>query len=196
LQCVAANRLRYAALVALLPLAARAESEAGIEACTKLSDDSARLACFDREVATQRASEARQSAAKPAPAAAPAVPAPPALSAAPAAAAPPVPAAAPSPKLTEEQKMGLTPARIEQLEKPPGAPPPPKEITATIQSVALDGNGHQVFTLASGQIWRQVELDANFSVQPGARVVISRAMLGSYFMSFGQHRNTRVTRLH
>jgi hypothetical protein len=90
--------------------------------------------------------------------------------------------------------MGLSPARIEQLERTPGSAPPPKELTVTIQSIALDGNGHQVFTLSNGQIWRQVESDA-FIVHPADSVVISRGVSGSYFMSFGKHRNTRVSRL-
>jgi hypothetical protein len=160
-------------LLALSPLTVPADPFSAIEACTKLSDDQARLACFDREVAAHQAREMRH---PPAPAAAPA-------------------AAAKAPQLSEEQKMGLTPGRIQQLEKPPGAPPPLKELTVTIQSISVDGNGHQVFTLGNGQIWRQVELDGSFSVRPGDSVVISRGVSNSFFMSFGKHRNTRVSRV-
>lgn len=168
-------------LLAWLPLTLLAESNSAIEACTQLSDDQARLACFDREVAAQKAREGRHSQPS---AAAPAH-----------AVAAPAPAAA-APQLTEEQKMGLTPARIQQLEKPPGAPPPLKELTVSVQSISVDGNGHQVFTLDNGQIWRQVELDGSFSVRPGDSVLISRGVSNSYFMSFGKHRNTRVSRVH
>lgn len=175
-----AKRRRSGAFIApllLLLLAGAAESSAQIESCTRLSDDRERLACFDREVAAQMARESRSSGT---------------TSAAGTTAAPQTL----PPKLTEEQKMGLSPARVEQLEKPPGAAPPPKELTVTIRSVAVDGNAHQVFTLTNGQIWRQVELDSGFIVHPEDRVVISRGVGGSYFMSFGKHHNTRVSRLH
>lgn len=170
-----ATGLAGAVLVMGLPLTALAQRNAAIEACTRLSDDQARLACFDREVKAQMAREAAHPAS---PAAAPVPP-------------PPAPT-----QLTEEQKMGLTLGRIQQLEKPPGAPPELKELTVAIKSVSVDGNGKQVFGLDNGQIWRQVELDQHFSVKPGDSVVISRGVAGSYFMSYGKHRNTRVSRIH
>lgn len=176
MQRALANHRRSAAFVALLLLAAGAESSAQIESCTRLSDDRERLACFDREAAAQMAREGRS----------------------PGTAAPVTPTAASEalpPKLTEEQKMGLSPARVGQLENPRGAAVPPKELTVTIRGVAVDGNAHQVFTLTNGQIWRQVELDTAFIVHPEDRVVISRGVGGSYFMSFGKHRSTRVSRL-
>jgi hypothetical protein len=173
-----ANRRPSLAFVALLALAGAAESSAQIESCTRLSDDRERLACFDREMAAQMARQGRTEGTKAAVATTATKP------------------ETGSPKLTEEQKMGLSSARIEQLEKPPGSAPPPKELTVTIQSIARDGSARQVFTLTNGQIWRQVEVDASFAVHAGDSVVISRAMLGSYIMSFGKHLNTRVSRVH
>jgi hypothetical protein len=173
-----ANRIAWLALAMLSPLSVAAASNAALEACTKLSDDSARLACFDREVA---ALIAREHA--PAPVAA----APPAAAA---------PAPAPAKQLTEEEKMGLTPGRIQQLERPPSAPPPPDTMSVDIQSIAVDANGYQVFTLANGQVWRQVERDTTFRVKAGDSIVISRGVMGSYFLSYGKHRNTRVSRVH
>ena len=143
-------------------------------ACTTIPDDRARLACFDREVAGQLARKEPHTVAGPTAAATP---------------------VAPPPPLSEEQKMGLTPGRIAQLEKPPSAPPPPEQVTVTIQRIAVNGDGRQVFELATGQIWRQVEPDARFLVHPGDSVVISRGVADSYFMSFGKHRNTRVSRV-
>jgi hypothetical protein len=181
LRRLVANRLAGSVLLMLTlwPLTLVAQSGSAIEACAQLRDDQARLACFDREVAAQKAREALHSQ--------PSAAVPAHVAAAPAAAAP---------QLTEEQKMGLTPARIQQLEKPPGAPPPLKELTVTVESISVDGNGHQMFTLGNGQIWRQVELDGSFSIHPGDSVVISRGVSNSYFMSFGKHRNTRVSRVH
>lgn len=175
-----ANHRPSLAFVALLVLAGAAPSSAQVESCTRLSDDHERLACFDREVAAQMAREGHSPGGQTPAATATAATKP----------------GTESPKLTDEQKLGLSPARIEKLEKPPGAAPPPSELAVTIQSVALDGRAHQVFTLTNGQIWRQVEVDATFAVHTGDSVVISRAILGSYIMSFGKHLNTRVSRVH
>jgi hypothetical protein len=170
-----ANRVVLIGLLTLMPLTAMSQSNSAIEACTKLTDEHARLACFDREVGAQMAREAR--------AAAPAGPAP---------ATAPTPAA----KLTEEQKMGLTPGRIQQLERPTDAPAPLQELAVKVTSLTTDLAGHQVFTLSNGQVWRQVEVDEKFSIKAGDEVTISRGVMGSYFMSFGKHRNTRVSRVH
>ena len=158
----------------LLPLPVLAATTSALEACTKVTDDSARLACFDREAA---ALISRGHA--------------PAAAAASVAAAP---AASPAP-LTEEQKMGLSSARIEQLQRPPSAPPPIQTLTVAITGVSADGNGHQLFTLENGQVWRQVELDTHFSAKPGDSITISRGISGSYFLSLGKHSNTRVSRV-
>lgn len=178
-----ANHRPSLAFVALLALAGAAPSGAQVETCTHLSNDHERLACFDREVAAQMAREGHSPGSQT-----------PAATATTASTA--TKPETESPKLTEEQKLGLSPARIEKLEKPPGAAPPPSELAVTIQSVARDGRAHQVFTLTNGQIWRQVEVDATFAVHAGDSVVISRAILGSYIMSFGKHLNTRVSRVH
>lgn len=155
----------------LTPLSVSAQSTAAIEACTKLTEDSARLACFDREVAAHMARAGSGAAVT---------------------AAGAVPAAAT--KLTEEQKLGLTPGRIQQLERPADAAPPLKELEARIESLYVDANGHQVIRLENGQVWRQVET-YEFSVHPGDTVKISKGLSGSYFMLFGSHRSARISRL-
>ena len=155
----------------LTPLSVSAQSTAAIEACTRLTEDGARLACFDREVAAHMA-RARSAAAVGAPAA----------------------ASAAATKLTEEQKLGLTPGRIQQLERPRNAPPPLQELEARIESLYVDPNGHQVIRLENGQVWRQVET-SEFSVHPGDSVKISKGLSGSYFMLFGSHRSARVSRV-
>jgi hypothetical protein len=175
-----ANRFAYLVLAMLLPLPVLAASTAALEACTKITDGSARLACLDREVAALLAREHAPTAAA----------VPPAAATVPAAAA----AAAPG-ALTEEQKMGLTPGRIQQIERPPSAPPPLQTLTVAIKDMSVDANGHQVFTLENGQVWRQVELDTRFSVHVGDSIEISRGASGSYFMSLGKHINTRVSRM-
>ena len=159
---------------------AAAPSPAGIESCPQISDDKQRLACFDRESAPQKQ---RAQATSP----------PPASLAAPAAAAT-VPAAAAT-QLTPEQRVGLTSGQILQRQSPPSAPDL-KELTAKVQEVSANSTGRGLFTLENGQVWRQVEADPNFSVKPGDTVRITKALLGSYFMSVNAHMSTRVTRTH
>jgi len=175
-----ANRFVYLALTTLLPLPLLAANTAALEACTKIADGSARLACLDREVAALLARERTPAGEVPLAAA----------TTAPTAASTPAPA-----QLTDEQKMGLTPGRIQQLERPPAAPPALQTLTVPITAISVDGNGHQVFTLENGQVWRQVELDTRFSVHTGDSITISRGASGSYFMSLGKHINTRVSRV-
>jgi hypothetical protein len=179
-----ANRVVLLTVLLLAPACALAAGNAALEACTRLTEDSARLACFDREVPAMIAREHPTPRGSAASAGAPA-----SASAAPGGVAP---AGQP---LTDEQKMGLTPGRIQQLERPADAPPPPATMTIAIQSLSSDGNGHQVFVLENGQVWRQVEMDTQFRVKEGDSVTISRGVSGSYFMSFGKHRNTRVSRV-
>jgi len=104
-------------------------------------------------------------------------------------------AAAP-PKLTPEQKIGLSRAKVDKLEAPPDAPPEPqiKNFSATIRNVS--GGGRQIFELDNGQVWRQSE-SKSFEVHAGDAVRISKGALGSFFMELqaNKHVSTRVARV-
>lgn len=152
---------------------AAAPAAPGIESCPKIADDKQRLACFDREFALQK----QQTTA-----------------AGPAAATLAAPTAAAT-QLTPEQRMGLTSGQILQRQSPPSAPDL-KELRAKIQEVWANSTGRELFTLENGQMWRQVEPDANFRVKPGDTVHITKGALGSYFMSVNAHMSTRVSRTH
>jgi hypothetical protein len=198
---------------AAAPAASGVDAASGIEACTHISDNQERLACFDREAALQK--EKQQSNAPATEAAQPAMPASagqPAVTApraqppvAGTVAQPPAGALAgqptgtaagsqPAQTLTPEQAMGLTPGRILKLEEGATRGRSLKELNAKIQGVSTNASGRAVFTLDNGQVWRQVEPDPNFTVQPGDTVHITKGVLGSFFMSAGSHRNTRVSR--
>jgi len=161
------------ALIAALVLghawAAAEPAPAGIESCGQVTDDKQRLACFDRELALQK--ERKQTTA------------PPVV----------IRSTPPQPELSPEQAMGLTPAKILQIQ---GGPSSTKlnKLAVKIQGVSKNGSGREVFTLDNGQVWSQVETDSNFSVQPGDTVVITRGALDSFFMSAGSHMSTRVRR--
>jgi len=100
------------------------------------------------------------------------------------------------PKLTPEQKIGLSRAKVDKLEAPPDAPPEPqiKDFIATIRNVS--GGGRRVFELDNGQVWRQSE-SKSFDVHAGDAVRISKGALGSFFMELqaNKHLSTRVSRV-
>jgi hypothetical protein len=153
----------------------------GLDNCPQIADDKERLACFDREFASlaQR---------KPAVAAAPG----------PATAAPPAPAkpaAASTPgELTPEQAVGLPAGKILKLQKSPTGTEI-KALDAKIERVSVNSAGRGVFKLDNGQVWQQVEPDPMFEVHPGDTVHLSKALLGSFFMSASKKMSTRVARI-
>jgi hypothetical protein len=157
--------------LALANACAARPAPSGIASCPRIADDKQRLACFDREFALQgqgtRAPEVPKPAAAPAPA---------------------------RKELTPEQRMGLSPQRILQLQHPAAAPSDLREMTAKIRDVSSSPDGRLSFILANGQVWRQVVPDPQFRVRSGDTVHITRGWLGSYFLSLNAHVNTRVSR--
>jgi hypothetical protein len=170
----------FAALLFGNAWAATQAAPTGFESCGPISDDKERLACFDRELALQK--ERKQTAA-------------PASATVPSSAGAPVVARNPPPlpELTPEQAMGLTPAKILELQGGPSATKLNK-LSVKIEGVWINSAKREVFRLENGQVWSQVEPDANFTVQPGDTVVITRGALDSFFMSANTHMNTRVRR--
>ncbi len=190
---------------------------AALQACAKITLDSERLACFDRQAAASATGPAAMAPAAAAPVSAPApppaamapaaaapvsAPAPPPAapsSAAPAAAAAvassaPGAAAAPVP-LTPEQKLGLSQASISKLEAKHGINDPiAKGLTAHIASVSRNAAGREVFSLDNGQVWRQSET-RTFEAVPGDTVSISSGAMGSFWMATSKHNWTRVERI-
>jgi hypothetical protein len=158
-----------------------------ILACMELADATARLACFDRELAPF-ARERRAPAAPP-----PAVPPP--VSPAVVAEAPPPRAPAPQQAPPPESSFGH-----EQL-KPEDRPASPAEAStlhARIASHRRGGQGTYLVTLDNGQVWRHEEGSRVDYLKVGAAVTISRAALGSYRLTLddGNARNwVRVTRV-
>jgi hypothetical protein len=167
----------------------------GLDNCPQIAGDQERLACFDREFAllAQR---------KPAVAAAPGASAAPSAgntraqgssesAAASRPAAPGTPAAV---ELTPEQAVGLPPGKILKLQKSPTGTEI-KALDARIERVSVNSAGRGVFKLDNGQVWQQVEPDAKFEVHPGDSVHLSKALMGSFFMSASKKMSTRVSRL-
>jgi hypothetical protein len=144
-----------------------------LTSCTKISGDAERLACFDREIArsTNGVSSINETSSLP-----------------------PKPTA--TLPLTAEQKIGLSNARVQQLEsKSSREPPPPTELRAHIVSVSSSADGIQRFVLDNDQVWHQTTVKSNFQVQRGDAVTISSGALGSFWMSTDAHNSTRVKRI-
>jgi hypothetical protein len=175
-----------------------------LQACVSISDDAARLACYDRlagrsaAIAPAFASPPPSTQAAPVPptqalpttssqaARLPATPTPgrAAVSAERGAA----PAAA-SPSLAPPQEaFGLYSAEH------PKAPPVAPALQAAVVSLGRSVGGRATVLLDGGAVWELEDPDPLLAV--GDVVIISRASLGSYLMQTPSHRFHRVRRLH
>jgi hypothetical protein len=188
-----------------------AASVSGVLACRSVADDTARLACFDRESApiestsaatSAQAPTAPQSAGVPAsPAASPTQPSPAAVAQAPDSATRPAFAAntavASAAELDPQKTFGLSSAELSAREVAAGARPREvTSITAHIARFTQGGNGRVIFVLDDGQIWQQLLSEGDLNAKPGDTVQISRGAFSSYWLKEQQSgRGCKVTRL-
>ena len=179
-------------LVFALPGTA-AEPLAGVLACRAITDSAARLACFDRETAALASAPALSSAAAPAAPAAPAA----AVAAPESSAAPSSAAAAPAhPAPDAQQSFGLSGSAIAAHEEAAGARPAKlAKIEGRIVALALTGNGRTLFTFENTQVWQQLESDGDMLAKLGDSAIISRGLLGSYWLQLKNGRGCKVTRV-
>lgn len=180
----------------------------GVLACRGIADDTARLACFDRESA-QLAATASSATGSPTPNATAASVATASARGASRGASPgATPAAAPGmspntsasgatpPSLDPQQTFGLSTAEISAREVSAGARPrEASSMTAHIARLAQGANGRFVFTLDNQQVWQELLAAGDLDSKPGDGVVISRGALGSYWMKAQSGRGAKVTRL-
>lgn len=171
----------FAAALAFVPAWPAPPALTAIQSCAKVTDDKARLACFDRQITLLNSTEARSADTGGA--------------ATPAASGSSVADA--GTKLTPEQKIGLPRGKVDRLEAAPGTVPEPPlaAFTAGIRSVSIDAGQRQVFVLDNDQVWRQSETKPRFSVRPGDTVRITRGALGAFWLSANPHSATRVSRV-
>jgi hypothetical protein len=189
-------RAALAAILVIGPAWAATPAITDFQSCTKVADDKARLACFDRTAAQAQQADIRSGAGS-GPAGTASTGAPGVTSGA-AAAASGGSIAAVGAKLTPEQKIGLPRGTVDKLEAAPGAAPEPQldNFEARIRSVSIGAGGREVFALENDQVWRQSETKPDFAVHPGDTVRISRGALGSFWLSANVHSATRVSRIH
>lgn len=68
-------------------------------------------------------------------------------------------------------------------------------IETTLQSASQAGEGKWVFRLADGGVWRQIDSEpVNFRNRAGQEVRVRRASLGSFLLTVGGSRAVRVRR--
>jgi hypothetical protein len=189
-----------------------------LDACAGLKEDSARLACFDRQMALKHATPAaapQAGAAQPqaggaqpsgtpppsprAPAVAPsaqpgsapsAQPAP-APSAQPGSALSVQPAPAPSPQPSVSEPSGQS-ANIETM---PNTRTRPQPITATIAQFVALPNGDIAFRLDNGQLWLQTDERSYLNARVKDHITITRSALGAFFLTTSGGLHIRVKRI-
>jgi hypothetical protein len=176
--------------------------------CAAITDDSARLACYDdafgkpdeqtvsrvaRQPAAAPAATARAPVAAAVPAAA--VPAAAGAGAATAASAPvtAAPAAAAAP-VDQTAHFGLTHEQIREREPEKATPQQIESIESVATVVSKRKTGEFVYALANGQIWVQSEADSGGWLREGSPVEIRRGMLGAFKLVSGSVA-TKVRRL-
>jgi hypothetical protein len=158
--------------VAAAPTApATPQPMAPLYACIDLKEDAARLACFDKQVATLRGAEQAGSFR--------------AIDRA-------------SVEQIEKESFGFNLPSLPRLALPKlGASQVaagPTEQTYTVERIS--GGEKPAYIMTDGTVWRQIEVDSNRNIRKGATVVVEKAMLGSFLMSptKGGGRGLRVRR--
>ena len=161
-----ATLIRFAG-AALLSVAAYASTDGDLASCRTITEDAARLACYDKLPD------------QPTPGLATVVPV-----------APSAAAASPSPETlfgrdtVESEDMVRRAAGISRLD----------EVTSRVSGVEKNPLGKLVLSLDNGQVWVQLD-SSTFRVESGDVVRIRRAALGSYLLTgTGGKRTIRVRR--
>ena len=157
-----------------------------VSVCGEMNDASARVACFDREIAPFRVRSARS----PSDAAPPVVSAP-ATNAAPARSPPPLRVAAPpiaSPPLPSSRDLGA-----EELARPSSRAAKVEDtaLTARITAIRSVDATASIVTLDNGQVWRNEDPRRSGFLKEGAAVTIRKGSFGSYRLTLdgGDSRN-------
>jgi hypothetical protein len=135
--------------------------------CRRLTDDAARLACYDKAMASldQALAQGQVVAVDHA-----------------------------QVQAVRRQAFGFTVPSLSLFEH--GARPEEiSEVELSVQSARRLSDGKWLIELEGGQLWRQIDTgDFSRDPKPGAKAVVKKAMLGSYMMMIGGHSPVRVHR--
>lgn len=73
--------------------------------------------------------------------------------------------------------------------------PPSEDPELVVASIDRRQSGEQVFTMANGQVWVEVEGHTRFRLKPGETVTIRKAALGSFMLVTSHRTGTKVRRV-
>ncbi len=174
----------FAILACLLPgAAAFADAlQDELRVCRGLTDDDARLICYD--AAVDRSRNSGYSRPVPAKAAAP---------------APAEPAAAPvatgaAAELSQEDLFGKTGDEVQRTVQEATGSEQMDSLHATVTKLQRYGYDKVLITLDNGQVWKQVD-SSSLRLRVGDAIDIERASLGSFMLrKKGSKRSMRVAR--
>jgi len=178
------KRMNACAVLPLLCAAMLAASAARADAperCAAIADDRARLACYDALFGKPDVSGA--------------VGAPPSAAPVTADAATATAAATAGATRTPEADFGLTEAAKRAREPEATRAEFPESISGTVAAVGRRPAGEIIVTLANGQVWVQVHVDARARIDVGDTVTIKKAALGSHLLVTANRYATRVRRV-
>ena len=151
----------------IVPCAA-GEPPAGLLACRGLADPTARLACFDREVAALGVDGAGHVTAP----------------------------TRTAPVLDPKKQFGLPEHAVVSQEVAAGTrPADTSKIEARVLQFSRGADGRAVFGLDNDQVWRQLVSSGELLIRAGDAVTISRAALGSYWLQTNTGRGCKVVRV-
>jgi hypothetical protein len=179
-------------LGALSATAAAQGSPDPLDTCTKRTDATARLACFDHEMQRRHATTPTTPAATGTRAAT----TPPTVMATPAA-TPAAPVSAAANQQHTDENIGLEGTQLHKKLKEQGVetkPEPIKPIVSTIARLLPRPDNEYAFELDNGQTWEQAE-SKTLDVNPHDTVTIQPGMLGAFFMTTQRHQRVRVHRI-
>ena len=194
---IAVLGVRLAMCVGVLPGVASAAVDPA--SCVSVTEDAARLACYDRafgrgagnKPTAAAGAEATGASVTGAAASPPRTAVTQTPAATPAAAAAPAVAKDPMAEfgLTEAAKQAKDPVRAAE------AAAAPASVTAKVTSVRFRKYGEFVVTLDNGQVWEQNEPMSSAVVRVGDTVTVRKAVLGSYTLVTAARVATKVHRV-
>ena len=178
----------FAILVVALP-GATAFADAlrdELSVCRGLTDDDARLICYDAAVDRSRRSADSGPRSAPAPV--------PAQAATPAAAASAPAASGAASSLSQEDLFGKSGDEVERTVQEATGDEPIDSLNATVTKLQQYSYDKVLITLDNGQVWKQVDA-SNLRLRVGDAIEIERASLGSFMLKKqGSKRTMRVSR--
>jgi hypothetical protein len=139
---------------------------AALHSCAKIADGTARLACFDHEVARDSVTD------------------PPGKESTPVSLSPEEKLGLSERRVQQLESKGTA--------QPQGI----SELQAHIVRTSPGRDGRDVFELDNGQTWQQTEAQLSFTARPGDAVTITKGALGSFWLTKSPSQQaTRVKRL-